>query len=161
LLVFHKDLVLLDIEAGSDTEVINLLADKLHACGLVSADYGRLTCEREEQHPTGLPTKPYCIAIPHADPGGVTKSSLAFASLKNPVKFKSMEDPDISLDVHLVIMLANNSPEEQIQTLRNLALLFSNSEKIEDLKNQSTIDKTVIWLDRELELSGSTFKGIS
>jgi PTS system galactitol-specific IIA component len=156
LLAFHKDLVLLNVEAATDVEVINLLAGKLHTFGLVSGDYGRLTCERELEHPTGLPTKPYCIAIPHADPGGVLQSSLAFASLRTPVKFKSMEDPDITLDVHLVIMLANNSPEEQIQTLRNLAVLFSNSEKIKELKNQLTVEKTATWLDRELGLTGST-----
>jgi galactitol PTS system EIIA component len=155
LLAFHEDLVCLNVEAASDMEVINLLAGKLHASGLVSADYGRLTCERELEHPTGLPTKPFCIAIPHADPDGVVQSSLAFASLKTPVKFKSMEDPDIALDVHLVIMLANNSPEEQIQTLRNLAILFSTSEKIQDLKNQPTVEKTTAWLDRELGLTGS------
>jgi PTS system galactitol-specific IIA component len=153
LLAFHKGLVLLNLEATSDMEVINLLADRLHASGLVSENYGRLTCEREAEHPTGLPTRPYCIAIPHADPGDVTQSSLAFASMKNPVKFKSMEDPDISLDVQLIIMLANNSPEEQIQTLRNLAILFSNPEKIEDLKNQPDVEKTTAWLERELELS--------
>lgn len=153
MLAFREDFVLLNVEAASDVEVINLLADVLHKADLVSEDYARLTCERELIHPTGLPTKPYCIAIPHADPGGVKQSSLAFASLKTPVKFKSMEDPDIDLDVHLVIMLANNSPKEQIQTLRNLAVLFSNSEKIEELKNLTTVKETTEWMDRELALS--------
>jgi galactitol PTS system EIIA component len=153
LLAFHEDLVLMNIEASSDMEVINLLADRLHNSGLVSADYGRMTCERELEHPTGLPTKPYCISIPHAEPGGVMQSSLAFASLKYPVKFRSMEDPDILLDVSMVIMLANNNPEEQIQTLRNLAILFSNPEKIEELKNQPTEKESAAWLDRELGLS--------
>jgi PTS system galactitol-specific IIA component len=153
LLAFKKDFVFIDFEAASDIEIIHKLAWKLHEHGLVSEDYGQLTCERELEHPTGLPTKPYSIAIPHADPGGVKQSCLAFASLKKPVKFKSMEDPDFLLDVHMVIMLANNSPEEQIQTLRNLAVLFSDPEKIQDLKNQNSEELAAIWLDRELGLS--------
>jgi mannitol/fructose-specific phosphotransferase system IIA component (Ntr-type) len=64
-----------------------------------------------------------------------------------------MADPDENLDVYLVIMLANNSPEEQIQTLRNLALLFGQPEKLQALRGQSTPEETVAWLRLELGLS--------
>jgi mannitol/fructose-specific phosphotransferase system IIA component (Ntr-type) len=74
--------------------------------------------------------------------------------LRHPVLFKNMADPDEDLQVCLVLMLANKSPEEQIQTLRNLALIFSQPEKLLALRSQSTPADTVAWLRLELGLDG-------
>jgi len=103
-------------------------------------------------HPTGLPTKPFCIAFPHADADGVSRSALGVAVLHEPVKFQNMADPEESLDVMLVFMLANRDPEEQIQTLRNLAVLFGQPEKLLELRDQSTLQGVESWLKRELRL---------
>jgi mannitol/fructose-specific phosphotransferase system IIA component (Ntr-type) len=63
-----------------------------------------------------------------------------------------MADPDEGLDVMLVFMLANRNPEEQIQTLRNLAMLFGQPEKLIELRNQTTPRGVEAWLGRELRL---------
>jgi PTS system galactitol-specific IIA component len=104
-------------------------------------------------HPTGLPTKPFCIAFPHADAEGVNHSALGVAVMHQPVKFQNMADPDEDLDVMLVFMLANRDPQEQIQTLRNLAVLFGQPEKLTELRDQTTLQGVVSWLRRELRLS--------
>jgi mannitol/fructose-specific phosphotransferase system IIA component (Ntr-type) len=64
-----------------------------------------------------------------------------------------MADPEEGLDVMLVFMLANRDPEEQIQTLRNLAVLFGQPEKLVELRNQTTLPEVESWLRRELRLS--------
>jgi len=64
-----------------------------------------------------------------------------------------MADPDESLEVMVVFMLANRDPEEQIQTLRNLAVLFGQPEKLVKLRDQSTLQAVESWLRRELRLS--------
>ena len=56
-------------------------------------------------------------------------------------------------DWALVFMLANRDPEEQIQTLRNLAVLFGQPEKLTELRNQTTLPEMESWLRRELRLS--------
>lgn len=152
MLVFNEGLVTCNLEAPDSLTVINHLAGRLAEQGLVSTDYGRLTYERECEHPTGLPTKPFCIAFPHADATGVNQSALAVALLKTPVLFKNMADPDEDLEVHIVLMLANKSPEEQIQTLRNLAMLFGEPEKLSELRDQSNPQEVSAWLKRELRL---------
>jgi len=152
LLEFDESLVATNLEAANAREVIEALADRLHAAGLVSAEYGSQAWEREQQHPTGLPTKPFCIAFPHADAQGVNSSALAVASMKKAVQFRNMGDPDEDLDVFLVFMLANRSPEEQIETLRNLAILFGQPEKLIALRSQQTLKEVVAWLRRELRL---------
>jgi galactitol PTS system EIIA component len=152
VLEFNSSLIAFDLLAKDAKEVIDLLAGRLHACNLVSAEYGVQTWRRELDHPTGLPTRPFCIAFPHADAEGVNQSALAVAVLHEPVKFQNMADPDEGLDVWLVFMLANRNPEEQIQVLRNLALLFGQSEKLIELRDQATPQGVEDWLRRELRL---------
>ncbi|MCZ7552533.1 MAG: PTS sugar transporter subunit IIA [Anaerolineales bacterium] len=153
MLVVSETLVILDCVTEDSMAVINLLAGKLFEQGLVTVDYGKRTCERELHHPTGLPTKPFCIAFPHADAVDVRQSALALAILKTPVTFKNMGDPDENLQVHIVIMLANREPVEQVETLRNLASLFGKQEKLQSLRDQSTPEAVVAWLGRELRLN--------
>ena len=152
MLKVNESMVMMNVEANDCHEVILLLADALHQQGYVTEDYGNQTCIREELHPTGLPTKPFCIAFPHADCDGVIESALGVALLKEPVGFKNMADPDETLQVEIVIMLANADPAEQIQVLRKLALLFGDGEKLADLREQNTPVEAVSWLKRELNL---------
>jgi PTS system galactitol-specific IIA component len=153
LLEFNEGLVALDLEASDDAAVIETLVGKLVEHGLVSPAYGPATLAREREHPTGLPSEPFPIAIPHADADGVFCSSLAFASLKTPVHFKNMVEPDEDLDVQLVFILANKSPEEQITTLRNMALLFGQPDKLLELRGLATPEQAVAWLRLELGLN--------
>jgi PTS system galactitol-specific IIA component len=153
MLEFNEAQVAFNLDVADSQNVIDVLAGKLCNRGLVTEDYGRLTYERELEHPTGLPTKPFCIAFPHADAFGVIQSALGVAILKKPVLFKNMADPDENLEVHIVLMLANKNPEEQIQTLRNLAILFGEPDKLSELRNQSSPQDVTAWLTRELRLS--------
>lgn len=152
-LEFNEALIAFELQAQDAREVIDLLAEKMHAQGLVTAEYGTQTRERELHHPTGLPTKPFCIAFPHADAGGVHRSALGVAVMRQPVTFQNMADPDENLDVMIVFMLANRDPEEQIQTLRNLAELFGQPDKLVELREQTTLQGVETWLRRELRLS--------
>ncbi len=146
-------LIAVDVSAPDAESVIRLLTDKLHKHGAVEAGYGAATLEREQKHPTGLPTKPFCIAFPHADADGVNRSALAFASLREPVSFRNMADPDEELSVGLVFLLANNSPEEQVQALRNLSIVFSQPEKLVAVRALSSPSEIALWLKQELDLS--------
>ena len=154
MLQFQESFVVAGLEATDSDQVINQLADCLYKEGHVNEDYGKATILRELEHPTGLPTRPFPIAFPHADAQGVNESALAVACLKNPVKFKNMADPEEDLEVEIVIMLANKSPEEQIETLRNLAELFGEPDKLAELKSINKACGIVDWLKKELALEG-------
>jgi PTS system galactitol-specific IIA component len=152
MLRLEESFILFELEAGDSDEVISALADRLFQAGAVAEGYGTATIEREQKHATGLPTRPFPIAFPHADAEGVNESALAVATLKEPVGFKNMADPEEELPVELVIMLANKSPEEQIQTLRSLAEIFGEPEKLADLRNIENETDIVKWLQEELAL---------
>jgi len=152
VLKLNENFIFVNLEAQNSDEVIQTLADSLYQAGLVLKDYGAATIAREKKHATGLPTRPFPIAFPHADADGVVQSALAIATLKYPVGFNNMGDPDETLEVELVIMLANKSPEEQIETLRSLAELFGQPEKLSELRNISDRKEILEWLKIELKL---------
>ena len=152
MLKLQESFILVNIEAQDSEEIIESLAGRFFQAGFVTEGYGRATIEREQKHATGLPTRPFPIAFPHADAEGVKESALAVATLQKPVGFQNMADPDEELAVEMVIMLANKSPEEQIQTLRSLAELFGEPEKLSALRNLTTEKDIVNWLTKELGL---------
>jgi PTS system galactitol-specific IIA component len=152
VLRFEESFVIAGLEADNSDQVITELASCLHKAGLVEESYGKATILREVEHPTGLPTRPFPIAFPHADAEGVLESALAVACLKKPVKFKNMADPDEELEVQIVIMLANKSPEEQVDTLRSLAELFGEPDKLAELKSLTESCGIANWLKKELTL---------
>ncbi len=153
MLLVQESFIIPQLQAKDSDEVIAAMAGRLCAGGAVCDEYAADTIAREQAHPTGLPTRPFAIAFPHADAVGVFESALSVANLVTPVKFKNMGDPDEELDVELVIMLANKSPEEQIETLRSLAAIFGQSEKLIELKALTEPGKVVNWLKGELNIS--------
>jgi PTS system galactitol-specific IIA component len=150
----EKSIVALDFIAKDCNEVILALAEQLHNAGYVGTSYGDATVARETIHPTGLPTKPICIAIPHADAENVVSSALAYAALKTPVMFRNMVEPEEELPVEMVFMIANDSPEEQVKSLRRLATIFGDPERLVQLKELTQAELVVEWLKTALEQVG-------
>ena len=146
----REDYVMVNPPATDAATVITLLASKLHADGAVSADYGAQTIQREEEHPTGLPTSPIAIAIPHAGALGVHRSSVAVALLVQPVMFRNMGDPEEELPVEIVLLLANRDPEGQVTALRQLATLFGQSEQLLELRSLTSPGDIAKWLQRKI-----------
>src|SRR5690606_25252813 len=85
-----KELALINIDAASKEEVLELLGNKLLDKGFVKEGIVASVLQREASYPTGLPTQPHGVAIPHTDGDMVNESKIAFASLKNPVGFTAM-----------------------------------------------------------------------
>jgi PTS system galactitol-specific IIA component len=110
-------------------EVIRALSAALHESGHVKQSHAGATLAREATHPTGLPTEGlFCVAIPHTDPEHVLKPGIAIATLREPVSFKNMEDPDESLPVRLVFMLAFTDKDKQIEALQMVAGMLQSSD---------------------------------
>jgi 5'-methylthioadenosine phosphorylase len=73
---------------------------------------------REAEFPTGLPTEPIGVAIPHADVEHVVTTTVALATLARPVVFHQMggEDHD-TVAVSIIVMLAVAEPKAQVAYL--------------------------------------------
>ena len=129
------ELILINLEAESRESALSVLGNRLYEEGHVTDDFVASVMEREKVYPTGLPTSPYGLAIPHTDADKVIKPKIAFATLKDPVKFKLMSNLDEEVDVKIIFMLALNNPHEQLETLQKLTRIFQNGEAVKRIAN--------------------------
>lgn len=132
------DLVVLNMEAETSSEIIEELGALLLSKGYVKDSYVQAVLERERNLPTGLCIGDFCVAIPHTDSGHVNQSNIGIATLKKPSVFHSMINPVEKLNVQLVFLLAVKNPTLQIELLKNLMSVFQNQELLIQLRNATS-----------------------
>ncbi|OTN76007.1 hypothetical protein A5886_001083 [Enterococcus sp. 8G7_MSG3316] len=115
-----KELVFRNIKVNSDKEVLAYLADQLYKKGFVEESYIEAIQSREREYPTGLPSTQPSVAIPHANYELVHHTTLAIATLENPVVFHNMEDNDSLIPTQIVIMMAIGEPHGQVEMLQKI-----------------------------------------
>ena len=124
-------------------EVLENLANRLLVSGLVRNSFPQAIKDREIVFPTGLPTEPIGVAIPHTDFEHVVSNSIAIGLLKNPVEFVEMGSADGRLvKIYLVMMLAIAEKDTIIPVLRKVITILKNSEilrNIQSVRNSSDL----------------------
>ena len=119
-LYFNEELVFRNVQAKTDSEVLAFLASEMYKKNYVKEEYIQAIQEREKEYPTGLPSTPPGIAIPHANYEMVNKTTLAIATLKDPVLFHNMENNNEQLPIQIVIMMAIGEPHGQVEMLQKI-----------------------------------------
>ena len=119
-LYLNEELVFRNVQAKTDSEVLAFLASEMYKKNYVKEEYIQAIQEREKEYPTGLPSTPPGIAIPHANYEMVNKTTLAIASLKDPVLFHNMENNNEQLPIQIVIMMAIGEPHGQVEMLQKI-----------------------------------------
>lgn len=131
----------LGLDAASATEVIETLGNALRERGCVNDGFVAATLAREASMPTGLPLGGEInAAIPHVDIEYVSQPALGLATLKAPVVFQNMVDPDEAVPVQLVIMLALDQPKSQVEMLQQVAQVLQRPDTITALMHAQTPD---------------------
>lgn len=142
-LLTHLDpaAVLLDLQAKSNGDVIRALGERLRQLGHVRESYVGAVLAREAALPTGLPLgDDNNIAVPHTDPEHVIRPALALAVLKEPVVFSNMEDPEEKLPVRVVILMALNDKDRQIEMLQKIAETIQSPAALAALRSAKTFE---------------------
>ena len=119
-LYLNEELVFRNVQAKTDSEVLAFLASEMYKKNYVKEEYIQAIQEREKEYPTGLPSTPPGIAIPHANYEMVNKTALAIATLKDPVLFHNMENNNEQLPIQIVIMMAIGEPHGQVEMLQKI-----------------------------------------
>lgn len=127
-------------EAKDAAAAVQHLADVLERAGHVAEGYAAAVVEREATFPTGLPTEPP-VALPHADPDHVIRSAMAVGILRAPVAFHEMGNPEHTLQVRIVFLLAVREKEEAAGLLRELALAFRDHARLARLQQTETVQE--------------------
>lgn len=143
--MFNDRLIFQQIGVNSSTETIKLLANALIRNGFAREGLVKGVLSREKKFPTGINTE-IPIAIPHSGPEFTIRKGLAIATLKNPVKFHEMRDPEKSLDVRIVIMPVLTGKEEDGKEFYEVIQKLRDSEVANELlqcHSPQTIEKVL------------------
>ncbi len=126
--------ILLNCQAEEARQVIDQLTALLVSTGHVDPAYAGDVWRREQRYPTGLPTQPVAVAIPHADPDHVHRSALAVAVLRSPVPFGQMGgDGSQQLAVRVVFLLAVKERTKQVEMISKLVGLIQSPALLQGL----------------------------
>lgn len=130
---FDKEVFFFQLDVLTKEEVLERMATEMLVKELVTGDYLEGVMEREVVFPTGLPTIPYGVAIPHTDGERVIDPQIGFASLKQPVSFRVMGSDTDTIDVKIVFMLALKKADDQLDILQKLIDLLQAEESVKRL----------------------------
>lgn len=128
------DRILLDGKALNAQDAIEWLTGPLIQSGHVTPEFAEDVWKREQVFPTGLPTQPLAVAIPHADPDHVNLSAICIGVLQSPVHFRQMGMEGSSiLDARIIFLLAIKEKEKQVGVIQQLAELIQEPKLLEGL----------------------------
>jgi len=147
--LLDPELVFCGLKARDSEDAIRRLGQALYKKGLVKETFVEAVLEREKEMPTGLPLNEMNAAIPHADIEHVIEPALAIATLDKPVLFRVMVNPDETVDVTLIFLLALNKPHDQIEMLQKVAMVLQDSGLLRDLKQANSAAEIMEILSRE------------
>jgi PTS system galactitol-specific IIA component len=146
--LLDPDLVICNLKARDAEKVIRHLGGLLYEKGLVKGTFVEATLAREKEMPTGLPIGEINAAIPHADIEHVIEPALALATLHEFVSFQVMVNPEESVKVSIVFLLALNKPHDQIEMLQKVAMVLQDSALLRDLKRAKSSKEMVEILSK-------------
>lgn len=137
--LIDSDLNIASLKVSNREEVIRILSEKLLKRSYVKESFPEAVLRREIEFPTGLPTD-IPIAMPHADAQYCRHAAIAIATLKKPVKFFEMGNPQKELNVHIVFMLSIINPDSQITWLKKLTTIFGDTSNLNLLLHAVTAE---------------------
>ena len=150
-ITLNQDLILLDVEAGSQYELLGIAADNLHKQGFVKDSYREAVIAREKVFATGLPTlNSGGVAIPHTDIEHVEQAAISFCKLKTPVEFVVMGDENSRVSVSMIFMLALKEAHSQIEMLQELMGILQDEDALAFLKRESDKESICRFLQGRL-----------
>ncbi|GAA0610961.1 PTS sugar transporter subunit IIA [Virgibacillus siamensis] len=146
-----SEIEVMKLNASTDKEALKYMGDYLVNLQLVTTNFPEKVIEREGKLPTGLPVKPFGVAIPHTCPEYVFQSKLLIGALKHPVVFRQMGDSHEQVDVSFVFMPAI------LESGRHLTLL----EKLfNSLQDDQFIDALTNWDGKKSTLTRLVRSGV-
>ena len=148
-IIINEDLVQTDVIASMQNEIFEQLAKPLY--DLVNEGFLEGVRRREQNFPTGLPTEPFGVAIPHTDPEYVKQNAISVGVLRHPVTFTVMGTDDETTDVRVVFLLALNESQKQLNILKSITELIRDAKQLEKLLS---CDSTEIYKILDSKLKG-------
>lgn len=153
-MLLRKDLIRIGLKGNTSEEVERNFAAVFVEAGVGKPNYPDAIVEREKEYPTGLPAAAFDIAIPHTYAEYVNEEAMGIAILEQPVEFKQMGSPEITLYPQILFMLAIINPKNQIKTLQNIVKIVQSGDLLQQVKNAKTAEEVFDILEPALKIEG-------
>lgn len=124
----NASLIITPMAAANSAEAITKLGELLFENGHVEDSFIAAVIEREKVFATGLPTPGIQVAIPHTDPEHVRKTAIAVGVLPEAVSFGEMGNPQRTVDVNVICLLAVKQADFLVSLLQELVAIFQDAE---------------------------------
>ena len=112
-------------EGAIDALSLNLLDRKL-----VTVDYPQAVKDREKKFPTGLPTSPIGVAIPHTDPQFVNQNAVSVGILAEPIEMVVMGTTNEIIPVSVIFLLSLAQSNKQLNILKRIMSVVQDQTKL-------------------------------
>jgi PTS system galactitol-specific IIA component len=156
-LVIDEKLILPNLSVESQNELFGIMGQRLIEESLVSENFIAEIIDREANYPTGLPTT-IPISICHTDSKLVRKSFFTLTTLKNPIPFREMGNPDNILDVKIAFFLGIIEDKNHILFLRELLKVVKSEKILKDICYAKTENEIKEILSGNIKISNNKKK---
>ncbi|NOY98126.1 MAG: PTS sugar transporter subunit IIA [Chloroflexi bacterium] len=144
--------ILVGLDATDAQDAIRKLTASLVETGHVTPEFADDVWGREAAFPTGLPTQPLSVAMPHADPDHVNRSAVGIGVLLSPVHFAQMgTDGSTILDVPIIFLLAIKEQEKQVEMIQQLISLIQSPSLLEGLSKARDSSEVMALIQNVLD----------
>ncbi len=136
--LFNESLVFLNYDVENAEDFIYKMSLYLQEKGMVLPTYVDAVLNREKVFPTGLPTIPFPVAIPHGDPEHVIRPCIVVAKPRVAIEFGEMASINGKVKARYIFMLVIKKAEDQIVLLQSMIDMFMNKEAMYRLDEAKT-----------------------
>lgn len=138
LSLFLEETTFLGVDEKTYKDVLEFIGNKLIKLGYVKETFTAALLKREAEYPTGLPTEPLPVAIPHTDAEHVIKPCICFIRLNKGVDFNHMIEANKTINVNYVFCIVLDNADKQIGVLQKILSIVSNSNMMNKLGKVQT-----------------------
>lgn len=132
-IVLNEEVVEVNMIVKNRNQLLKIMSEMLKKGGYVRDSYEEAILKREDMFSTGLPTEEIGVAIPHTDAIHVNSPMISLVTLKEPIKFCEMGNPEAEVDVKIVFMLAMKDSNTQMEMLTNLMGIVQDTKLLKEI----------------------------
>jgi PTS system galactitol-specific IIA component len=127
--------IFVELEVDNFEKLIQEISIPLVESNDVTNEFPQQVILREQDFPTGLPTEPIGVAIPHTDAKYVNNNRVTIATLKKPIQMEIMGGMDEGkIDVQIIFLLALGQSNKQLNILKKLMKVLPQKELLAKIK---------------------------
>jgi galactitol PTS system EIIA component len=147
----ERELIHLHQAPQDRNALFSRITDQLLAKGIVEDSYREALMLREQNHPTAMQLETMGVAIPHVDIEHVREERLVVITCPDGIEFNQAEDPDLTMDVHVIFFLLLREKDAHLEFLMKLISLFQKTDEMNTLLQTSSTDEVMQILAKNLD----------